>query len=133
MSALLVIFFISLLGIIVMVWRKISRKEELINEENVSDMLIDMPYVDEIKYMTAKKLKKYGYVVLLSSIRLSMKSTKAVKKAGNEIGEIVKRTLLKNKNSEDPKEVSKFLQMVSEYKNKIKHIKKRIREEEGLN
>ncbi len=135
MNFLLILFFISLAGIIFMIWRRIVKKEEMVDEEEApNDAILDIPYVDEIKYMTVKKIKEYGYVVLLSSIRMSMKSTHAVKKASKEVAEIVKNSLLKgSKESEDPKEVSKFLQLVTDYKHKIKKIKRKIREEEGLN
>ncbi len=135
MNFLLILFFVSLAGIIFMIWRKIVRKEEIVDEEDApNDAILDIPYVDEIKYMTVKKMKEYGYIVLLSSIRMSMKSTHVVKKASKEIAEVVKNTILKGgKESEDPKEVSKFLQLVTDYKHKIKKIKRKIREEEGLN
>lgn len=135
MNFFLILFFISLFGIIFMIGKRIQKKEEITNEEDtLNDTILDIPYVDEIKYITIKKIKEYGYVVLLSSIRLSMKSTHLVKKASKEVAEIVKNSLLKgSKESENPKEVSKFLQLVTDYKHKLKKIKRKIREEEGLN
>lgn len=135
MNLLLILFFVSLAGLIVMIWRKVSKQEEIIDEEEVpSDAILEIPYMDEIKYMTVKKMKQYGYVVLLSSIRLSLKSSHVVKKASKEVAKMVKNSLLKNKGeSGDPKEVSKFLQLVTDYKHKIKKIKRKIQEEEGLN
>lgn len=135
MNFLLILFFVSLAGLIFMIWRRIAKKEEMVDEEiSHDDAILEIPYMDEIKYMTVKKMKEYGYVVLLSSIRLSMKSSHVVKKASKEVAKIVKNSLLKNKEgSDDPKEVSKFLQLVTDYKHKLKKIKRKIREEEGLN
>lgn len=135
MKIFLILFFVSLVGIVFMIWRKMKKSEEvLIEEEILNDDLSEIPYMDEIKYVTVKKMKEYGYVVLLSSIRMSMKSSHIVKKASKEVAQIVKKTILKkNPESEDPQEVSKFLQLVGDYKRKLKKIKKKIREEEGLN
>lgn len=116
-----------------MIGRKIWRKEIVNEEQMMDDAILEIPYMDEIKYMTVKKMKEYGYVVLLSSIRLSMKSSKIVKRASNEVANIVKKKLFKESNElSDPKQVSMFLQMISDYKSKIRKIKKKIREEEGL-
>ncbi len=133
MDTYLVLFFISLASIAFMIGMKMSRKMEMHDDDIIDDALTEMPYMDEIKYLTVKKMKEYGYVVLLSSIRMSMKSSRVVKRAGSEIGGIVKKTIWKGgTESDDPKEVSKFLQMITEYKQKVKKIKRKIREEEGM-
>ncbi len=95
------------------------------------------PHVDEIKYVTVKKLKEYGYILIVTTIRFSMKSSKFIKNTSEVVYRKIKDKLLKSKNGieeevSDKQEVSKFLKMVSEYKHKLNRIKHKIKEEEGI-
>jgi hypothetical protein len=131
MTTLLIIFFTSLLGLVVMIGRRIMliKDSQIILEENIS---FGEPYIEEIKQATAKKMKQYGYVVITSTLRFSIKSSRFLNEKGSDISKRIRSMLIKSGEGESQKEVSNFLKMVSEYKNKINRIKNRIREEEGI-
>jgi len=132
MNLFLILFFISLISIAVIVGRKIIllRRGMLVSGEQNN---FEIPYIEEVKHITIKKLKRYGYVVLINTIRISMKSTHFAKNKGTDIVNKLKNKVFKQSlENGDPQEVSKFLQMVGEYKHKIKKIKHRIRKEEGI-
>ena len=136
MTTLLILFFISLVGIIFMIGKKMIflKNNQVIIEEGYT---FGAPHVDEIKYVTVKKLKEYGYILVVTTIRFSMKSSKFIKNTSEVVYRKIKDKLLKSKNGieeevSDKKEVSKFLKMVSEYKHKLNRIKHKIKEEEGI-
>ncbi|OGI88523.1 hypothetical protein A2914_01990 [Candidatus Nomurabacteria bacterium RIFCSPLOWO2_01_FULL_41_21] len=114
----------------------ISRKMILFKRGTVTasgEFPFKTPEMEEIKYIIVKKIKNYGYAILISTLRFSIKSTHFAKTKSKDLIEKIKTKFYKNeKVNEEVKEVSKFLKSVSEYKNKIKKIKSRIKEEEGI-
>lgn len=141
MSIFLILFFIALLSISFMIVRKlfVLKKLGLNNREfGDEDFVFIVPDLEEIGGVASKNLKKVGYVALVSTIRVYMISSNLLKKKYADIKEKVRE--IKNKNNIGPKvvdpeikEASKFLKVVGEYKTKIKRIKRKIKEEEGLN
>jgi len=129
MYIILIIFFISLVGISAMIGKKlILLKNRQI--EYTEKILFEIPNLDQIKHFTAKNSKRYGYMMLVEVIRFYIKSVKFLKHIYKEIKIKVKK--INNKHfPHKEKEVSKFLKMVSDYKNKIKIIKDKITEEEN--
>ena len=130
MYIILILFFASLLGIIFMVGRKLFllQKGVIVIEEKVS---FEAPHLDKIKHATVENIKKYSHASLVLSIRLYVRSINLLKNKYEEI-----RIKIKNKKGgsdgelQEKREASKFLKMMSEYKHKIKEIKKKIHEEE---
>ena len=102
------------------------------------DFAFVVPDLEKISGIVGKELKKVGYITFVSGLRIYMLSFNFLKnkyknlkvkirdiKSKNNIGtQIIKRK---------KQEASKFLKVVSEYKTKIKKIKRKIKEEEGLN
>ncbi|MFA6524336.1 MAG: hypothetical protein WC264_03120 [Candidatus Paceibacterota bacterium] len=103
--------------------------------EYTERVLFNIPNLDEIKNVTAKNSKRYGYIILIEVIRFYIKTSILLK----YIYTITKKKIIKIYHKYFPhkvkenkeKEVSKFLRMVSDYKNKIKNIKDKIVEEEN--
>ncbi len=129
---LAILFFISLIGITVMVGRKLFLLKEGQNQHGEEFSFDVLEFID-IKYALLRNIKRYGYKALVVIIRLSIKSSKILKQAGHQIKNQTDKILMRFvKREEKEKKVSNFLKMVSEYKHKIKRIKHQIKEEEGL-
>ena len=98
------------------------------------EILQKTPFWEEWKQLTVKNVKKHGYTGLVATIRFYVRSSNFLKNKYQETRIKIKNIRAKNTNSgtTEKKEVNKFLKMISEYKNKIKKIKHRIKEEENL-
>ncbi len=134
MTLLLILFFISLLGIAGMIGRKLlalrSGRLGIPHEFQV-----EVPDIEDVKHMAVYGAKKFGYFALVETIRFSILSSRFLKEKGKEIKEKAQTLANKYTNRDgEPKakEVSKFLSMMTDYKHKIKKIKNRIKEEEGI-
>lgn len=133
----LILFFLSLAGIIFMIGKKLIllKEGQLTVRENFE---IEVPNFQEVKYIAVKNTKKHGYIILVESIRFSIKSSSFLKhvfkKLTNKINSIIKKYILKKEKEEEIKvrEVSGFLKMISDYKQKIRKIKHQIKEEEKM-
>ena len=126
----LILFFASLIGIILMVGRKLIlfQRESVVTEEN---FLVQSPDLHKVRHAFIKNAKKYGYVALVATIRFSVRSSNFLKnkykEAKNKI--TTKRHGIKRQEN-GKKEVSSFLKNISEYKSKIRKIRRKIIEEE---
>lgn len=131
MYFLLILFFGSLLGISFMIGRKL-----LLLQNGKMLRLEETPFgptlFEEWKRSAARNVKKHGYVVLVFIIRLHIRSSRTLKAKYLETKEKLKEILSRKlkKQQEEQREVSGFLKMISEYKEKIREIGHQIREEE---
>ncbi len=138
MNILLILFLLSLSLIAAMIGRKlmIIRRGDTITLHH-EDVLFEIPYIKEVKTITAKNARKYGYLGLVATIRLYLRSTSLVKYFYRDTKVKIKDVIEKNKNrlplsARENQEISKFLKSISDYKGKIKKIKYKIKEEEGF-
>lgn len=132
----LIFFFLSLTSIIIMIWRELI----LVRNGQVAIAQHSHPFVPElqkIKHITFKKSKKFGYTIIFITLRFFIKSSNFIKTKSivlvKEISNKLKK--LRNNSSEEiteKKEVSKYLKIISEYQQKIREMKHRIKEEEGI-
>jgi hypothetical protein len=137
MSLPLILFFVSLAGITILIGKKLvllkkAQNQNIIIEENS----FKMPDIEEVRHVTTKHIRKFGYVALVITIRSYIRSSNFLKKTGKQVYEKAKDRFNKSKDrfigdSKDKREVSKFLKMISEYKHKINKIKHKIKEEEN--
>lgn len=129
MNWLVLIFFISLGAMATMLKRKIVLLGN--GHVNAKEKELELPYVVEVKNIFLKKTRQFGYVGVVTIIRLYFKSFNFLKAKyavlKNKVNSLGK-TELKNGNGQ--KELNGFLKVVSDYKEKIKKIKHRIKEEE---
>lgn len=137
MFILLSILLVSLVGIVVIVGRKMMliRKGEL----NENEIVVGNPFhpdIEKLKYSTIKNVKRYGYLSLFTILRLYIHTANIIKKKSLEFARRIENRLLRSKNdfekNSDQNEVNKHLKMISEYLSKIRRMKKRIKEEEGV-
>ncbi len=134
----LILFFISLLGIGALLYRRVMILENsgVLVREIDGEFFFDVPDLHEVQYVMIRQMKKYGYIALVVTIRFYIRSSKIMDylymEAKSKLKELYRKYAPKRKQEGEAKDVSKFLKVVSEYKYKIGQIKERIREEEGL-
>jgi len=130
MYPLLILSSLSLLGIITMVGRKLAliRNGYTVKISHFHPFVLDL---EKIKYLTFKNTKKFGYKSLFASVKFFVKFSNFIK-----IKSKVFMRKFQNNNSLDKvankKEVSKYLKIISEYRYKIREMKDKIKEEEGI-
>ncbi len=133
MYILLTSFFISLLGIIIMIGRKLAivRGGQIVESEHAHPFV---PDIQKIKYLTIENIKKYEHLALVFIVRSYVRAVKFLKLRYEEIKIKIKNISVKNKNGSMEEgagqEVSGFLKIMSDYKHKIRAIKHKIKEEE---
>jgi len=97
------------------------------------DFDLGKPFLEEVKYLTVKKTKKYGYVVLFITIRLYVLSSKFLSEKSVSLWNKLTHKLNHKKNGESvATETSNFLKMIADYKTTVKKIRRRIKDEEGI-
>lgn len=125
-------FFISLIGIIFMV----SRKLVLLKNGNIASIEegeVELINLKELKHNTFQNIKKYEHIVLVAIVRFYIKTVGLIKIVYKIIKSKIKKLhRKKHKDHSEKVEVSKFLKVVSEYKQKIREIKHQIHEEDKL-
>lgn len=91
-------------------------------------------YLEEWKNATIKNIKKYSYLGIVAIIRFYVHSLNFIKKQSEVLKIKVKNIIAKRSKNNEAKKVepSKFLKMISEYKQKIRKIRHQIKEEENL-
>ena len=133
MSILLILFFTSFFGIIIMIGRKLVllQNGQTLEREEVS---FKIPHLEKIKHLTVKNMRKYGHMSLVTTLRFYVRSMNLLKNKYEETKIRIKNFNTRkdsNGNGAEKVEVSKFLKMISEYKHKIRAIKQKIHEEEN--
>ena len=132
-----ILFFLSLTAIIFMIGRKFI----LINNVKEHDIdhtetfLTDILDFDKIKHLLIENLKKIEHIFIWITVRTYLISKNFINKKSNEIIVKIKNRLQKDRQEnivEEKKEVSRYIKIISEYRQKIRKIKHKIREEEGI-
>lgn len=134
MYILISLFAISLVSLAIMFSRKLMiLRNQGISIHEVEHMILELPFIKEIKHLTIRQVKRVGYVGLVTSIRLYFRTINITKAKYTEIKAKLK-SIDKTKIISDieKKEVNKFLKIVSSYKHKIRQIKHQIKEEEKI-
>jgi len=106
------------------------------NTHNVTEtFLSEILDFDKIKNTTIKNLRRVEHVLIWIILRTYLVSKNFVNKKSKEIVEKIKTRLNRNRQNhilEEKKEVSKYIKVISDYRQKIRHIKHKIKEEEGI-
>src|SRR3989344_535250 len=128
---LLSIFLVSLIALCIIFGRKLELLAGRGGMES-DNITIEIPYVAEIKQITIRKVKRFGYVALVTSIRIYFRSSNLLKSRYAEIRDKMENAYKNDFMGIEKKEINKFLKVVSDYKQKIRKIKHRIKEEEKM-
>lgn len=131
MYSLLILFFASLLGIAFMIERKLLMLQNGKLPYDGKDSFLETPY-EEWKELAIRNVKKHGYTGLVAMIRYYVISANYLKNKYEQAKTKVKSLSKKNLSVEEKIEVNGFLKMITEYKQKIRDIKDRVKEEENL-
>ncbi|MFA6177337.1 MAG: hypothetical protein WC694_00355 [Candidatus Paceibacterota bacterium] len=104
-------------------------------KDNIETFLKEQ-YFEELKHSAIKTIKKHRYTGLVTIVRLYVKSSNFIENKYEQIKIKIKdiyHNKINNGNTiKEKREVPKFLKVISEYKNKIREIKHKIKEEENL-
>ncbi|MFA6353756.1 MAG: hypothetical protein WCW93_02380 [Candidatus Paceibacterota bacterium] len=135
MYFLLILFFGSFFGITFMIGNKLLMLQngQIKYEEN-TETFLKAQHLEELKHSVIKTIKKHSYAGLVTTIRLYFRGIFFIKNKYQKIKIKIKDIYRKNpiKDFENKQEISKFLKIISEYKQKIRAIKHKIEEEENL-
>ena len=135
MTLALILFLISAVGIAFMLIKRIS----LIHEQ---ELLIDhtlpiVPDIKEVRYIAIRKTKRFSIIVIAVILRSSIRTSLFVKQKSKEFSnkffkqvDTIKHKVYHPKHPENIQKENNFLKAVSDYKSKIKKLKKQIIEEE---
>lgn len=129
------LFFASLIGIMFM----LSKKVILLHKNGFSEIntgiesIFEQINTEQIKNILIEKIKKYGHLTVLTTLRIYIKSSNLIKTRYMFIKESLVSMILKDDHTkENTARSSKFLKVVMEYKQKIREMKDRIYEEENI-
>jgi septal ring factor EnvC (AmiA/AmiB activator) len=106
-------------------------KHEQISNDN-EKAFFELSYLKEVKHITIQGAKKHGYSLLVIAVRFYIQSTNFLREKYKEIKTKIKEKINKNHINGEKKEISKFLKIIGDYKNKIREIKHKIKREENL-
>jgi len=90
----------------------------------------------KIKYSSFQITKKFIYIMIFITLRSYLLSSKFIKEKSKILIKKIENKLKKNidgiSDELEKKEVSKYLKMISEYRQKIRKMKHQIKREEGI-
>jgi hypothetical protein len=139
MHFFLILFFISLTAIILMIGRKWSLVKGNVGqpeEHHEAGVFISSIFdLDQIKHSLILNFEKAIHALIFVTLRGYLLSSNLINLKRKEWAEKIKVRLNKNRQqniAEEKKEVSKYIRIISEYRQKIKHMKHKIKEEEGI-
>jgi hypothetical protein len=115
-----------------MVWRKLSliKSGKIEMTEGAS---FEIPYLKEARYITIHNIKKYEHMALVVIVKFYLQFSTSLKDKYQVLKIKIKNIHIRhsqNTESADKNEISRLLKMIAGYKNKIKEIKHKIKEEE---
>ena len=118
----------------------ISRKLILVRNGQTVNIRHPHPFVPDlvkIKYFIFKGIKRVGYAVVFLTLRFFIKFSNFIKNRGKILTRELKEKFKRNNGNlldetMQKKEVSRYLKVISEYRSKIRTIKHKIKEEEGI-
>lgn len=131
MYFLLILFFVSLFSIIIMIERKLFllQNGQIIG---ITETPFEVSYLEKVKLSVIANIKKYEHVFLVGTLRLYIRLSNYFKNKYQEVKIKLRNLAMKEDESGEKKEISKFLKVIVEYKNRIRDIKHKIKREEDL-
>jgi len=133
-----ILFFISLAIISFMIGRKLLLLNNIEGHSahNATEtFLSEILDFNKIKKLAIEGFEKGVHTLIWVILKIYIVSLNFINKKRKEIIVKIKNRLNKNRHDnivEEKKEVSKYLKIISEYRQKIRHIKHKIKEEEGI-
>lgn len=136
MYLLFIAFLASLVGITILLGRKVMLLRNGSAEVSGNGFHPLLPDMLRAREWTKQGLKKYGYLALAIIMRFYFKFVNFLKSRYEALKETIDAKLSKSSNNTPENgtaepEASGFLKMMSDYKHKIRNLKHRIKEEEN--
>lgn len=134
MYTFLFLFLVALIGIAVMLGRKVA----LVRGQEAEPVeILDHPFIpdaEKLKEITNTHLRRFGFLALVVLIRYYVKISIWLRVKSEMLKMRIKNFRRKTRNGEiiTPTEENAFLKMISDYKTKIREIKDRIHEQEKI-
>lgn len=132
MNFFIVLFFVSLLGIVFMVGKKLR----LVLSGQISPdqyTPLEMPSFEEVQNNAGEIIRRLSYFLLVESIRGYLRLIQFFKNKYQAVKvKLEERRRQRGAEPSLPKEPNRFLKAVALYKHKIGKIKKEIKEKENL-
>jgi len=126
----IITFFGSLLGLGAMIGRKFVALKRAGGLHLFEGTRFELPYLDEIKGGLKDGLKKLEHTALVFLVRMYIRGKSFVRSKYRNLKKSIRRKLNKEDEDGNPREVSKFLQMLAQYKERVDEMKKQIKKEE---
>lgn len=126
----IVLFLASLFGIVFMITRKLrllSTGQAMPEGEH-----LQMPRFEDLGKIALVLLRRFGYFLLVESIRVYVRLGAAWRRDWEKLKVRIKAKLETHSATAGLKHKNKFLQMLADYKRRVKHIKEQVREEEDI-
>ena len=117
----------------------LSKRVSLIRER---ELIIDhtlpiVPDIKEVRYIAIRKTKRFSIIIIAVILRSSIRTSIFIKQKSKEFSskffkqvDTLKHKVYHPKHTEKVQKENNFLKAVSDYKTKIKKLKKQIIEEE---
>lgn len=134
----LFIFLISIGSIGLLFFRKFKVLGPAIGAHRKIDhteFFFDVPELEDIKVIVVKQMKRYGYLTLVTTLRIYVRGGKLANTLARTIARkamTLNDKYLSKKKETKGAQTSIFLRTIGEYKRKIKKLKDRIKQEEGI-
>ncbi len=113
----------------------IGRKLFLLQNGQISsntEVPFEVSHLEKVKLFTIKNIKKCERILLVEILRLYIRFSNFLKNKYQEIKIKIRNRSKKNNINGEKREISKFLKIIGDYKNKIREIKHKIKKEENL-
>ena len=132
--AILILFFSSLISIITMIGRKLVllQNGHTAENNNAEEISFSIHHLQKIKHLVVTNTKKWEHIVLVQTLRLYVKTANLLKNKYEAAKSKIRNLKMRNRAGGEKKEISKFLKIISDYKNRIREIKHKIKKEENL-
>ncbi len=129
MYTLVGLFFVSLFSIAVMIGRRLSLiRGGQIKVEEVA--VFEITHIENWKRALAENAKNLAHLMLVAVLRAYIRLAYYLRRKYGETKKKLANLGRKKLSSGEQQEISKFLKIISEYKEKIRDIKHKITEEE---
>ncbi len=117
----------------------VGRKLALVRNGEIPEPEHAHPFVPDIekaKHFTYQNIKKYEHLALVWILRIYVRLSSFLKLKYAELKTKIKIRLMKKRTDGvvemSGAEANKFLKIISDYKHRIRHIKHKIKKEEGI-
>lgn len=131
MYILICLALISFVAMYFMLWRKLAlvRNGAVVEGAHAHPFVPDL---ENLKKLAHKNTRWLAYKTLVTALRLHIRGSNTLKNKYGELKQKIREIRDKNGNGlpQAKPEVSNFLQLITDYKNKIRHIKHKIKKEE---